>query len=73
MVGETRKPSRPYSIAFSKSFSNGSLPHRRCNSTQAETHPGTLTEFQPRSGTLERAAKNSGVHPAGERPEAFSP
>jgi hypothetical protein len=60
-------------MALSNSFSNGSLPQRRCISTQAETQPGTLTEFQPRCGIAFCPAKNSGAHPAGERPEAFRP
>ena len=50
VVGETRKPLRPYSMARSNSFSNGSLPQRLCISTQAETQPGTLTLCQPRCG-----------------------
>ena len=50
MVGETRKPLRPYSMAGSNSFSNGSLPNFACSSTQAETQPGTVTESQPRAG-----------------------
>jgi hypothetical protein len=40
---------------------------------QADTQPGTLTEFQPRCGIDLWSLKNSGVHAAGERPEAFSP
>src|SRR4029079_19812502 len=39
---------------------------------QAATHPGTVTDFQPRVGTP-LPPKNSGVHPAGERPEELSP
>src|SRR5258706_4105942 len=73
MVGETRKPLRPYSIAFPKGLANGSLPPFACSSTQAETQPGTLTESQPRSGTRPYFSKVSGVHAAGERPEALRP
>ena len=60
-------------MAASKSFSNGSLPNFACKSTQAATQPGTLTEFQPRTGTLPFFLKNSGDQAAGERPEAFRP
>src|SRR5262249_26298085 len=42
-------------------------------STQAETAPGTETLSQPRSGIALRPLKCSGVHAAGERPEAFRP
>src|SRR6202008_1665155 len=41
-------------------------------SAQADTAPGTVTEFQPTAGTA-LPPKYSGVHPAGERPEAFRP
>jgi len=72
IVGETRKPLRPYEIAGSKSRSNGSLPNLACSSTHADTAPGTVTEFQPSTGTA-LPPKYSGVHAAGERPDAFSP
>ncbi len=51
----------------------GSLPKRSDSVTQAETQPGTLTEFQPRCGMVLWSLKNSGVQAAGERPEAFKP
>jgi hypothetical protein len=44
-----------------------------CISTHAETQPGTLTEFQPRTGIACWPAKVSGVQAAGERPEALRP
>lgn len=71
-VGETRKPLRPYEMAGSKSVSNGSLPNLACSSTQADTAPGTVTEFQPSTGTA-LPPKYSGVHAEGERPDAFRP
>jgi hypothetical protein len=43
-----------------------------CSSTQADTAPGTVTEFHPRSGTRS-PPKYSGVHAAGDRPDAFNP
>ena len=73
IVGDTRKPSRPYRIARSKSCSNGSLPQRLCISTHADTQPGTLALCQPRCGIVFHAETKSGVHPAGERPDAFRP
>src|SRR4051812_2221552 len=43
----------------------------------ADTHPGTVTVFQPRVGIVfwfgYFDAKYSGVQPAGERPEALMP
>src|SRR6185437_17122053 len=72
IVGERRKPLRAYAIAGSKSRSNGNLPNFACNSTQADTAPGTVTAFQPSSGTP-LSPKYSGVHAAGDRPDAFRP
>ena len=60
-------------MAGSNRRSKGSLPNFACSSTQAEMQPGTLTEFQPRTGTLPSLAKYSGDQPAGERPEALRP
>ncbi len=71
-VGEIRNPLRPYEIAGSNSFSNGSLPNLACSSTHAETAPGTVTEFQPTAG-MALPPKYSGVHSAGERPDALRP
>src|SRR5581483_5401775 len=59
-------------MAGSKSRSKGSLPNLTCSSTHADTAPGTVTEFHPRAGTA-LLPNNSGVHPAGERPDAFKP
>ena len=42
-------------------------------STHADTQPGTLTLFQPRTGIDSSPAKKALLHAAGERPEAFSP
>src|ERR1700734_765771 len=72
MVGDSRKPLRAWEIAGSKSRSKGSRPNLACNSTQADTAPGTVTEFQPNRGTP-LSPKYSGVHAAGERPHPFSP
>ncbi len=49
------------------------MPNFACISVHADTQPGTVTVFQPRAGIALWPAKNSGVQPAGERPEAFSP
>ena len=43
------------------------------SATHAETAPGTVTESQPSEGIAFLPAKRSGVHPAGERPDAFNP
>ncbi|CNH70333.1 Uncharacterised protein [Mycobacterium tuberculosis] len=43
-----------------------------CNSTHADTAPGTVTAFQPSAGTS-LPPKYSGVHAAGERPDALRP
>src|SRR3954453_10740457 len=71
-VGVTRKPLRPYAIAGSNSLGNGNRPNLACSATHADTAPGTVTEFQPTPGTSP-ASKYSGVHAAGERPDAFNP
>ncbi len=49
------------------------MPNFFDSSTQADTAPGTDTLFQPRTGTALCPLKYSGVHAAGERPEAFRP
>ena len=72
MVGETRNPLRPYSIACSKSFLNGSLPNFACSSTQAETQPGTVTVSQPRTGIALLPAKYSSVQAAGDPYAVFA-
>ena len=51
---------------------NGNRPNLPCSATHADTAPGTVTEFQPNGGTAS-PEKYSGVHAAGERPDAFSP
>jgi hypothetical protein len=60
-------------MARSNNSSKGSLPQRLCISTHADMQPGTLTLFQPRCGMVFQAETNSGVHAAGERPDAFRP
>src|SRR5882672_8339625 len=60
-------------MAGSNRLANGSLPCFFESSTHAETHPGTVTDSHPSVGTDLWSLKRSGVHPAGERPEALSP
>ncbi len=60
-------------MAGSASLANGSLPRRLDSATQAETAPGTVMAFQPVSGMPPSFSKYSGVHAAGERPEALRP
>ena len=49
------------------------MPNFFESSTQAETAPGTETLSHPRAGIVLYRLKYSGVHAAGERPEAFRP
>jgi hypothetical protein len=60
-------------MAGPNSVANSSLPNLSESFTQAETAPGTVTLSQPCIGMASSPAKRSGVQPAGERPEAFSP
>src|SRR3954462_15988048 len=73
MVGETRKPSRPYWMARSNSFLNGSFPNLAWRSTHACTQPGTVTESQPRIGIDLYLLKYSSVQPGGDRPGTWRP
>ncbi len=49
------------------------MPNFFDSSTQDDTAPGTDTLFQPRTGIAFCPLKYSGIHAAGERPEAFRP
>src|SRR5690606_38642957 len=60
-------------MASSNRLSNGSRPKRSDSAAHADTPPGTVTLSQPRLGILAWPAKRSGVHAAGERPDAFRP
>src|SRR5215218_3568367 len=67
VIGETRNPSRAYSIAASNNRSNGSSPNCADSSTHAETAPGTVTLCQPRSGISVKFARyQSTLQLAGE-------
>ncbi len=80
VIGWTGKPSDAYRMAGSKSVSNGRRPKRPESSTQAETAPGTVTEFQPRGtpppdpgAPAPAASRCFASKAAGERPEALRP
>src|SRR3546814_7131202 len=54
-------------------ISSGSEPKRSHNLIQHDTIPGTVTEFQPRSGTAPSPWKYSGFQAAGDLPEPLRP
>src|SRR5690606_3954142 len=60
-------------MAGSSRVANSSAPNFSERSAQAETAPGTVTLSHPRAGIRSRPANRSGVHAAGERPDALSP
>jgi len=65
-------------MAGASRSANGRRPKRSDSAAQADTAPGTVTESQPRLGTVVAASpslrrKYSGVHAAGARPEALRP
>ena len=73
IVGVTMKPSAAYLIAGSNRSTKGSLPNFAERSRHALTHPGIVTESQPRWGIAGRLLKRSKVQPAGDRPDALRP
>src|SRR5450755_1649639 len=72
--GVTGTPSSAKEMAGAKISSGARLPKRPSASNQPSTAPGTLIESGPTSGIccIPRAAKYSGVIPAGARPLPFS-